>query len=1425
MEPHAGKIVLNGAPSQYDRWLPALGAGYAPVDGRSFEELLDFAVKYGGLVNFYNLRDEIDGDWVPFFLTDPTMLLAAIETTDLPALEADYARRSSETAAARDFARKFDLLRGVFELILDLARRLNLYAQRPEQKSRAVGQLTDLLDELIARDLGAQLRTLRAYDEGAGLPGALGRPLGLDYSGFAPVWGLGPVCPDGSIYRGRSGDAKIDHALPRLEPIFRSFLYATGDLRQFARGNFDATLEESDHKPQAALYLAFAQLFRTAQNTVNTIQRRYLDFYYRDLLRESRRGPLADGVYLTFTLAEGEETFSTNVPRGTLFPAGQDSDERDILYAADVDLVVSAATLGQLQTLRVLSGGLYSAAPDATVRDEEAPAEVVRRVLASNIVANVEVAETAGADIDDVAEAQAGWATFGESHVTASEVEVTEPATLGFAVASDYLLLTGGSRTVTLEVYYPAAFQKDVLDPLLAQLYAATGLDANIFQLVLENAFTLYVSTAAGWFRVESYGVAAMPAEETDEPSFGLWFELPSSVPPVVAYDPASEEAEGEEAAPVTDDLRVNASDPAPSLPTLKVYLRQEPVSLSGDVGTVYTYPLSLLAEMEVTSIRIRAEVFDLTDLKLTNTDGEIDASTPFLPFGALPVVGSFLLVQHGELFVKRLATLRLGIQWFNLPTNEDGFKGYYKYYVIGPDGHREPDLYDNQVFRGGLGVQNPGFWSFDELCPDAASPPPPDVYLFRTREDCADPVPTEAGMLCADSTFAPEVYCCKPLPYYDPDESAVRLELAAPSYAFGNSIYSQNVLNAVIEDLPDPATCEEKCAAECQPLADAAECIEACAECLAACPEGTSGPDPTCVKACVEQCLECLLKLAAPCIERVMVAAGSRAGGEAPQSVRERVRTLMAMPAKEHAQFIRQRLDECQALSGKEPGAWEKCLKLFEAILCVIVCAYASSPSSPALAECLDDCQKSLLDAYEECRQKCLTECESLKKELKYPNEPYLPQATKLSVNYTAQCTITLNGSADTCGQFFHLLPFGGSGRAGTAAPEPPTLLPRFTYPGNIYLGFSGLVPPQTLTLLFVMTGEAGGSLGEQLPPVVWEYLADNRWTSLRPAQVRSDTTNGLQQTGVVTLSLPSFDPSGNTVLSPEFQWLRASVAGQAGRFPRCVGIYPHVLTAAWLKNDNTGEHLAKPLPPHTITSSVEELPDIASIDQPIESFGGRPPETARTFDVRVGERLRHKDRAILGWDYERLVLERYPTVWKVQALPVRNPQRGDAPGEVLVVVVSGPDSVQAIDPTTPVLTGAMLEHIETYLGKHASSFVRAHVVNPIYVRIEVTATVEFGAEAAQGAAAVRLNEELVQYLSPWFYDAERAARGGRYASEADISEFIQTRPYVEAMSDITFRYDPPPKGLDWYFLTSARRHRIQEAGAVVISGGRAGY
>lgn len=1380
MDPHAGKIVLNGAPSQLDRWLEALGPEYAKPDGRTFQELLDFASKYGGLIRFYDLEDKPDGDWTPFFLSDPTLILAAVDDLQPGEREGNFERSAQRTREARSFNEKFDRLRDTFAVVLDLTREvdrwltgLDLNLENPVSRV-----LRTQIATAIGTDLGAAMRRLKAYDEGAGLPWALDRPIGLDYTGFSSIWNLVTVVPDGEIYQGSTPGRKIDHALSGLSRIFMAFLNAVTSWKPFAEANFPDTLESGRHKPHLALYIAFARLFGYAQNTLNTFSERFRDFYYRDLLREKPAGPIPDEVYLTFTLAEDENVLSTTVPRDTLFPAGQDADGRELLYGSDKALAVTAARLALLRAVRVQETVPVTEGAKAALLNE-------RRVLSTEILTGTE------------SQAGMSWPTFGAVEPGATDSTVTVPSALGFAIASDTLRLGSGERKVTLTVTYPRAFKAE-LNRRLDPLSSATGLPREeVLRRVLKKAFTLYLSVAEGWLLVEGYDVPLIPpTTPPNDPFFKLEFTLTESAPPIVAFTPEEEPTD-----PPNDANSAEVVNPDPSLPTLKAYLDQtNQIELKGDKGTVFVWPLTVLDGLPIASMRLNVNVTGLIPLELVNPDGTIDPSSPFLPFGGVPTVGSYLLFRSAELFLKRIETFSFQLDWFNLPPNETGFAGYYRDYTIGLDGLPQPDLFDNQSFKGTIKVVNPGIWNLEESSDGPTSP-----YLFRTRNACTDPKPTKDGQLCPDTLFDGfTVTENDPPRYYDPNLSAIRLELAEPPYAFGNDLYAKNVLNAVIEDLPDTETCQQECLAFCAPLQEAEILIQTCLGCLSGC-TGESGPDPACVNNCLKTCLDGLLELTTKCLEDCPEK-------NALSSVAALLPGVMERPDRAtEIRRIRSMLVSASATGPTVTPVFSPCQVLVETLSCVSDCeqAWQVNHDLAALETCLTECLKTLAAAYAECLQACMEKCMSPKKDLKYPNEPYLPQAVRLTVIYTATTTVIPRTAGGA--EFFHLLPFGGYNLI--SANDTPLLIPAFSNEGNLYLGFSSLIPPQTLTLLFQMTAEVFES--DKLPPIGWDYLANNRWHPLGPTRIFADTTEGLKNSGLATLSLPVWNPAGNTILPDQNQWLRATARDHAGGFPKTASVTPHAVLASWRPVEGTGEHLRQPLPAGTITSSVEDLPDISAIAQPMPSFGGRAPETNREFVIRLAERLRHKDRAILDWDYEHLVMERFPTIWKVQALAARSPAKGRNPGHVLVVVVPGRDGISVMSPTVPAAPSEMLKRIETYLAEQATPFATIHVVNPVYVRIRVIAAIQFRDETDTGANVKRMNDDLVGYLSPWFYDAERAARQGNYASEADITEFIQTRPYVAAVLSLEFEYSPPDRSaLEWYFLTSAEAHDITDAG-----------
>src|ERR1044072_3450499 len=86
----------------------------------------------------------------------------------------------------------------------------------------------------------------------------------------------------------------------------------------------------------------------------------------------------------------------------------------------------------------------------------------------------------------------------------------------------------------------------------------------------------------------------------------------------------------------------------------------------------------------------------------------------------------------------------------------------------------------------------------------------------------------------------------------------------------------------------------------------------------------------------------------------------------------------------------------------------------------------------------------------------------------------------------------------------------------------------------------------------------------------------------------------------------------------------------------------------------------LGIPMAAGTISKSKDKLAGVASVAQPMESFGGSPPAVGAAFQMGRAERLRHRGLGIDAWDYERLVLAAVPSLWQAAVVPAVNEASG---------------------------------------------------------------------------------------------------------------------------------------------------------------------
>jgi hypothetical protein len=405
-------------------------------------------------------------------------------------------------------------------------------------------------------------------------------------------------------------------------------------------------------------------------------------------------------------------------------------------------------------------------------------------------------------------------------------------------------------------------------------------------------------------------------------------------------------------------------------------------------------------------------------------------------------------------------------------------------------------------------------------------------------------------------------------------------------------------------------------------------------------------------------------------------------------------------------------------------------------------------------------------------------------KKPLPMPLAPYTPTLERVTLDYEAQDAIHLH--ADKSGarsagpdesRAWHLHPFGIEQLNEASRTAAVMLLPAWPQDGNLYIGLAGEQIEGALSLLFELRGESAVPAPNRQARVSWHYLSSNRWFELEASRVLADSTDGFLTSGIVRLDLPAAIARDNTVMPHGLCWLRVSADADYEAFAALYSVRAQAVAAV--------RSPASPLPMEyevmraaSCTGPVVSISGLAKVTQVGNSFDLRPQESLQQLRVRTGERLKHKNRALLPWDYERLVLERFPSVFKVRCFPnLRAPEATRNPGHVLVVVVPQLGSVDQLKNVRgPRLNAEELHRIAVYLRALAPPFANIEVRNASYEMIQVRCAVALKPGANSGLAIRRLNAALFDYLSPWNDNGYRANFGWTVRPEdleARIREF----------------------------------------------------
>ncbi len=752
--------------------MAALAPGYFDVDELSFENLLTMSAEFAANLKYYNLGNEVDGDWGALFAADEAVAMASILSTDLAALEAEFFGYSH---AAPDELCRF---------MLGIAGRIDRWYLRLSVCRHQSAELLALgISTLITDKLAVELHNLCLLAERRGVAENIGHG-----SEFAGIWGLGGPDSAKPFPRATVTEWRDENRLrQQLGASFYAFSNSISHLKSTAAVQLQLSLNSGQHDPATGLFLVFLKLYQKAQGKLNSFTSRHLDFYYEQVLGSVNREPVPESYYLLFEV-RGNNGHGV-IPAGTEFSAGKDAELNDIIYLADDTLQLNDTRVESLATLYLQHDFLVSPEYElgAVTRMKvdwppllptgQATEEITEPVQAWSLLG----VEKSGIDRAAAIDARIGFCVVSSSLLLGQgvrkidvgiELETDTPVELDSRISgllrcnneasfrhcfgklfARYLICFQGCLDARQKSEITAVAQSLLPRLMAREVESLLGQDwQGLFYKVFKQAFRLELTAASGWLDVQDYVLLPyseqLPAEKS---GFRLSIRLGQEVEPIVAYD-----------------SEIHGNQLETDLPVLRC-------AINPQAGfCVY----SILQELVVSSLQIEVEVSGLKNLQAYNQHGQLDPSKPFQPFGPLPGMGSYFVFGNYEMAKKQLVELGLNVEWGDLPRDVGGFHEYYRGYDT---------RFGNGSFKAGFSTLADGRWmsgdgdmGLDLFATDPASSRVlPDRSLNFSRLEYARPV---------DDRLAQSDY------RYDLKSARgfYRLSLGQPESAFGHGEYTR---------------------------------------------------------------------------------------------------------------------------------------------------------------------------------------------------------------------------------------------------------------------------------------------------------------------------------------------------------------------------------------------------------------------------------------------------------------------------------------------------------------------------------------------------------------------------------------------------------------------------------------------------------
>jgi hypothetical protein len=521
------------------------------IDGRTEEDWLYFLTEFSKLINFYNDNNTIKGNWSPFLLKDPVFLMVSIAKTNYKKLHSDYKNNCTEIQRlvqkenggnphSRALNKLFDCITAIYKIIerwtYYLLSNNEIYDLKTyilqEVKTRlsidfwAIQSFREYLYRLSADGVSIVPAPLREFD-------SFDKNIWYINKDKTPFWEVFGYETEQIILQ--STATITSFSLNILTKIGDKLFLFLETIIHHSTKEFKKLSIKKGQFPDTTLLRSFVNLLKVQQNQLNGISEKHLDFYYKDILKQTKLPAIADQAFLCATLAKPTQVYT--LPAGTLFNAGSDTQKNPILFASQKNVTLNPASITSVHTLCYQNKAKSSYNLQSIVKPTTIQSDPDNKVIS--------------------------WETFGSGNPEGNS------SAIGIAFASPMLLLREGQRTITLSLEFDLPVD---------------------LQLLQEASY--YLSTPKDWLKLNLLPADFKPDDKSPNNSFTITINID---PTEAAIEPFLTNPDGLESDwPMMKILFQNISNPGtpPKITSITIALKVTGVKtfqLYNDLGELNT--------------------------------------------------------------------------------------------------------------------------------------------------------------------------------------------------------------------------------------------------------------------------------------------------------------------------------------------------------------------------------------------------------------------------------------------------------------------------------------------------------------------------------------------------------------------------------------------------------------------------------------------------------------------------------------------------------------------------------------------------------------------------------------------------------------------------------------------------------------------